>query len=114
MYELQWTDCTVDMPSRETSKLLSKLILIDIFDINRIISHRMVLNATLYILYPDSVLEGGNGICKREYEEALMLLKDMKRKYRTAHLKRVEQAAQIENEMMCNLNQQVLYSLLIH
>uniref|UniRef100_A0A8C1Z628 X-ray radiation resistance associated 1 n=1 Tax=Cyprinus carpio TaxID=7962 RepID=A0A8C1Z628_CYPCA len=62
----------------------------------------------------DSVLEGGNGICKREYEEALMLLKDMKRKYRTAHLKRVEQAAQIENEMMCNLNQQVLYSLLIH
>ncbi|XP_042567380.1 X-ray radiation resistance-associated protein 1 [Cyprinus carpio] len=52
----------------------------------------------------DSVLEGGNGICKREYEEALMLLKDMKRKYRTAYLKRVEQAAQIENEMMCNLN----------
>ncbi|XP_052392811.1 X-ray radiation resistance-associated protein 1 [Carassius gibelio] len=52
----------------------------------------------------DSVLEGGNGICKREYEEALTLLKDMKRKYRTAHLKRVEQAAQIKDEMMRNLN----------
>ncbi|KTF90484.1 hypothetical protein cypCar_00020953, partial [Cyprinus carpio] len=52
----------------------------------------------------DNVLEGGNGICKREYEEALTLLKDMKRKYRTAYLKRVEQAAQIETEMMYNLN----------
>ncbi|XP_073680363.1 X-ray radiation resistance-associated protein 1 [Garra rufa] len=50
------------------------------------------------------VLEGGNGIYNREYEEALMLLKDMKRKYRTAHLKRVEEAAQIETEMACNFN----------
>ncbi|XP_067232505.1 X-ray radiation resistance-associated protein 1 [Chanodichthys erythropterus] len=52
----------------------------------------------------DNVLKGGNDICKREYEEALTLLKDMKRKYRTAHLKRVEQAAQIETEKTCNLN----------
>ncbi|XP_016365753.1 X-ray radiation resistance-associated protein 1-like [Sinocyclocheilus rhinocerous] len=52
----------------------------------------------------DNVLEGGNGICKREYEEALTLLKDMKRKYRTAYLKRVEQAAQIETKIMYNLN----------
>ncbi|XP_058614267.1 X-ray radiation resistance-associated protein 1 isoform X3 [Onychostoma macrolepis] len=52
----------------------------------------------------DDVLEGGNSICKREYEEALALLKDMKRKYRTAYLKRVEQAAQIETEIICNLN----------
>ncbi|KAL1253013.1 hypothetical protein QQF64_017706 [Cirrhinus molitorella] len=51
-----------------------------------------------------NALEGGHGICKREYEEALMLLKDMKRKYRTAHLKRVEEAAQIESEMTFNLN----------
>uniref|UniRef100_A0A671LUB5 X-ray radiation resistance-associated protein 1-like n=1 Tax=Sinocyclocheilus anshuiensis TaxID=1608454 RepID=A0A671LUB5_9TELE len=58
-------------------------------------------NRYFVILY---LLEGGNGICKREYKEALTLLKDMKRKYRTAHLKRVEQAAQIEDEMMCNLN----------
>ncbi len=64
----------------------------------------MILNALLYVLYPDNVLEGGNGICKREYEEALTLLKDMKRKYRTAYLKRVEHAAQIETEMICNLN----------
>ncbi|XP_056118928.1 X-ray radiation resistance-associated protein 1 [Rhinichthys klamathensis goyatoka] len=52
----------------------------------------------------DNVLKGGNDICKREYEEALTLLKDMKRKYRTAHLKRVEQAEQIETEKTCNLN----------
>ncbi len=64
----------------------------------------MILNALLYVLYPDNVLKGGTGICKREYEEALMLLKDMKMKYRMAYLKRVEQAAQIETEMKCNLN----------
>lgn len=64
----------------------------------------MILNALLYVLYPDHVLKGGHYICKREYEEALMLLKDMKRKYRMAYLKRVEQAAQIETEMICNLN----------
>ncbi|XP_043077759.1 X-ray radiation resistance-associated protein 1 [Puntigrus tetrazona] len=51
----------------------------------------------------DNVLEGRNGIFKREYEEALTLLKDMKRKYSMAYLKRVEQAAQIETEMH-NLN----------
>lgn len=61
----------------------------------------MILNA---LLCPGNVLDGGNGICKREYEEALMLLKDMKRKYRAAHLKRVEEAAEIETEMMCNFN----------
>lgn len=49
-------------------------------------------------IFPDNVLKGGNDICKREYEEALTLLKDMKRKYRMAHLKRMEQAAQIETE----------------
>ncbi|XP_026052874.1 LOW QUALITY PROTEIN: X-ray radiation resistance-associated protein 1-like [Carassius auratus] len=52
----------------------------------------------------DKVLGAGNGICKREYEEALTLLKDMKRKYKTVYLNRKEWAAQIETEMMCNLN----------
>ncbi|XP_039544209.1 X-ray radiation resistance-associated protein 1 isoform X2 [Pimephales promelas] len=51
----------------------------------------------------DNVLKGGNDICKREYKEALTLLKDMKRKYRTAHLKRVEQAKQIETEKTYSL-----------
>ncbi|XP_056302678.1 X-ray radiation resistance-associated protein 1 [Danio aesculapii] len=52
----------------------------------------------------DNILEGGNNVDKSEYKEALTLLKDLKRKYSTAHLKRVEQAAQIETEKMCNVN----------
>ncbi|XP_003200914.4 X-ray radiation resistance-associated protein 1 isoform X1 [Danio rerio] len=55
--------------------------------------------------YPlDNILKGGNKVDKSEYNEALILLKDLKRKYSTAHLKRVEQAAQIETEKMCNVN----------
>ncbi|XP_051955786.1 X-ray radiation resistance-associated protein 1, partial [Xyrauchen texanus] len=49
-----------------------------------------------------NVLNKRNDTCKREYEEALNLLKDMKRRYRMTHLKTVEQAAQLETEKTCN------------
>lgn len=56
------------------------------------------------MIYADNILEGGNNVGKSEYKEALTLLKDLERKYTVAHLKRVEQAAQIETEKMCNVN----------
>lgn len=50
----------------------------------------------LCILYSDNVLSGGNKIGKKDYEEALTLLKDMQRRYKMTHQKSMEQAAQLE------------------
>nr|XP_055036336.1 X-ray radiation resistance-associated protein 1 [Misgurnus anguillicaudatus] len=44
----------------------------------------------------DKVLSGGNNICKKDYEEALTLLKDMQRRYKMAHRESMEQAAHLE------------------
>ncbi|XP_066501845.1 X-ray radiation resistance-associated protein 1 isoform X2 [Hoplias malabaricus] len=45
---------------------------------------------------------GSKDLYRREYEEALVLLKDMKRKYSMVHMKAKEQAANMEN-MVINL-----------
>ncbi|KAB5548956.1 hypothetical protein PHYPO_G00061630 [Pangasianodon hypophthalmus] len=45
----------------------------------------------------EKVLQGKD-IYKNEYEKALILLKDMKSKYKMIHLKSMEQAAQIESD----------------
>uniref|UniRef100_UPI003AAD63C3 X-ray radiation resistance-associated protein 1 n=1 Tax=Centroberyx gerrardi TaxID=166262 RepID=UPI003AAD63C3 len=42
------------------------------------------------------------GVNKQEYEEALSLLKDMKKKYKMVHMKTVEQAARIESDLNTN------------
>ncbi|XP_071373094.1 X-ray radiation resistance-associated protein 1 [Centroberyx affinis] len=42
------------------------------------------------------------GVDKQEYEEALSLLKDMKKKYKMVHMKTVEQAARIESDLNTN------------
>lgn len=47
-------------------------------------------------LYTDKVLHGKD-IYRNEYKKALILLEDMKSKYKMIHLKSMEQAAQIES-----------------
>ncbi|XP_071317002.1 X-ray radiation resistance-associated protein 1 isoform X2 [Trachinotus anak] len=46
----------------------------------------------------------GTGVNKQEYKEALLLLRDMKTKYKMVHKKTMEQAAGIENDRHTNLN----------
>ncbi|XP_070990624.1 X-ray radiation resistance-associated protein 1 isoform X1 [Oncorhynchus clarkii lewisi] len=48
-----------------------------------------------------NVLEG-KGVFKDEYEEALTLLRDMKKRYKMVHMKAVEQATHIEYERTTN------------
>ncbi|XP_057216568.1 X-ray radiation resistance-associated protein 1 isoform X2 [Triplophysa rosa] len=44
----------------------------------------------------DNVLSRGNDACKKEYKEALTLLKDMQRRYKMTHQKTLVQAAQLD------------------
>ncbi|XP_026861048.2 X-ray radiation resistance-associated protein 1 [Electrophorus electricus] len=52
---------------------------------------------TIHEVPLDKILKSKD-VYRKEYEEALKLLKDMKMKYKTIHLKAVEQAAQIESD----------------
>ncbi|TRY97922.1 hypothetical protein DNTS_034146 [Danionella cerebrum] len=49
-----------------------------------------------------NVLEGGKDVGKREYKEAMSLLKDLKMQYNKARVKRVEEASEIDRENVCS------------
>ena len=57
-----------------------------------------------YVYFTDSVLEEKD-VYKEEYEEALTLLRDMKKKYKMVHVKTVEQATHIESETNNQMSQ---------